>query len=194
MQCIEESVKLITEHRNKTILVRNSNNLLYICEIQSLGIFDWCSLIIVILEPQATIPNNLLISDPYHTFYSHGFGLKIREFRDFDYLKVRDEMQKSDYFSRVSPLLPSYRISRSDFNAKIQVNQSFMKQKLLQCIEKYLPLLPSSHYLDKMSLQDLVTQIKMALFSEKDSINNSINSPNIQHIIQNIEEVNAIIV
>ncbi|MEN2497696.1 MAG: hypothetical protein MHMPM18_002055 [Marteilia pararefringens] len=64
-----------------------------------------------------------------------------------------------------------------------------MKQKLLQCIEKYLPLLPSSHYLDKMSLKDLVSQIKLALFSKKDSINNSINSPNIQNIIQNIEEL-----
>ncbi|MEN2500600.1 MAG: hypothetical protein MHMPM18_004752 [Marteilia pararefringens] len=64
-----------------------------------------------------------------------------------------------------------------------------MKKKLLQCIGKYLPLLPCSYYLDKMSLQYLVKQIKLALFYKKDSINNSINSPNIQNIIQNIEEL-----
>ncbi|MEN2500669.1 MAG: hypothetical protein MHMPM18_004821 [Marteilia pararefringens] len=78
---------------------------------------------IVILEPQTTISNNLLISVPDYTENSRMFGVKIREFRDFDYIKVRDEMQKSDYFSRVSSLLPSYGISRSDFNSKMQVNQ-----------------------------------------------------------------------
>ncbi|MEN2498335.1 MAG: hypothetical protein MHMPM18_002635 [Marteilia pararefringens] len=189
MYCDKQSVKLITDHRKKTILVRNCNNLLYICEIRSIGIRDWAASMIVILEPQIIIPNNLLISALDYTEISRFFGVKIREFKDFDYLKFRDEMQKSDYFSRVSPLLRSYRISRSDFNAKMQVNQSFMKQKLLQCIEKYLPLLPCSYHLDKMSLQDLVKQIKLALFSKKDSINNSINSPNIQNIIQNIEEL-----
>ncbi|MEN2500545.1 MAG: hypothetical protein MHMPM18_004700 [Marteilia pararefringens] len=190
MYCNEQSVRLITDHRNKTILVHHCcKSLLYICEIRSLGICDWASSMMLILEPQTTIPNNLLISDPDHTFYSQMDEHEIREFRDFDYLKVRDEMPKSDYFSRVSPLLRSYRISRSDFNAKMQVNQSFMKQKLLQCIGKYLPLLPCSYYLDKMSLQDLVTKIKLALFSKKDSINNSINSPNIQNIIRNIEEL-----
>ncbi|MEN2498259.1 MAG: hypothetical protein MHMPM18_002562, partial [Marteilia pararefringens] len=185
----KQSVKLITDHRSKTILVKHWNNLLYICEIRSLGISDWGSSMIVILEPQTIIPNNLLISVPDYTENSRMFGVKIREFRDFDYIKVRDEMQKSDYFSRVSPLLPFYGISRSDFNAKMQVNQSFMKKKVLQCIQKYLPLLPCSYYLDKMSLQYLVTQIKLALFCKKDSINNSINSPNIQNIIQNIEEL-----
>ncbi|MEN2499776.1 MAG: hypothetical protein MHMPM18_003963 [Marteilia pararefringens] len=190
MFCDEQSVKLITDHRKKTILVRNCNDLLYICEIQSLGISDLESSMMLILEPQTIIPNNLLISEPYYKFYWTEYELtEISEFRDFDYLKVGDEMQKSDYFSRVSSLLPSCGISRSDFNAKIQLNQSFMKQKLLQCIEKYLPLLPSSHYLDKMSLKDLVSQIKLALFSKKYSINNSINSPNIQNIIQNIEEL-----
>ncbi|MEN2498685.1 MAG: hypothetical protein MHMPM18_002957 [Marteilia pararefringens] len=190
MYCNEQSVKLITDHRKKSILVRHWNNLLYICEIRSLGICDWASTMMSILEPQTIIPNNLPISALDYTEYSRRFEhTEISELPDFDYLKVRDEMQKSDYFSRVSPLLQSYRISRSDFNAKMQVNQSFMKQKLLQCIEKYLPLLPCSYYLDKMSLQDLVTQIKIALFSKKDSINNSINSPNIQNIIQNIEEL-----
>ncbi|MEN2500696.1 MAG: hypothetical protein MHMPM18_004847 [Marteilia pararefringens] len=53
MSCLEKGVKLITDHRNKTILVRNSNNLLYICEIQSLGIRDRGSLMILLVTLQS---------------------------------------------------------------------------------------------------------------------------------------------
>ncbi|MEN2500195.1 MAG: hypothetical protein MHMPM18_004364, partial [Marteilia pararefringens] len=120
----EQSVKLITDHRKKTILVKHCNNLLYISEIRSLGICDRIPSMMLILEPQTIIPNNLLILVPDYPEYWTEYELTdISEFRDFDYLKVRDEMQKSDHFSRVSSLLPSYRISRSDFNAKMQVNQ-----------------------------------------------------------------------